>query len=330
MRLLKASTIREPAMNRPLSFSLAPGFSIDGTLVLIVLFCLIWSSAFAAAKTALADCPPLLLLSARFLLAGGVLLAACAAMGALRRVGWRVLALFAGIGVLNNAAYLGFSYWGMTTVSSGFTAVVVSATPLLTALAAAPLLGERMTGRKLAGLLLGFAGVALVLRSRLGGGHEDPVGTLFVLAALVALTAGTLAYKRARLPAGTLVLGSGVQALAGGLVLVPFALALEDPARIHLTPSLAVSFLYLTLGASVGAFSLWLFILNRSSATRASALHFLMPPLGLLFGWLLLGESVPPLDLLGIVPIALGIRLVTAGERPPQRMSSRHETGDSL
>ncbi|WP_454915232.1 DMT family transporter [Xanthobacter sediminis] len=306
-------------MNKPLPSSLAPSVSLDGTLVLIVLFCLIWSSAFAAAKTALADCPPLLLLAARFLLAGGVLLAACAMLGTLRRVGWRTLGLFAGIGVLNNAAYLGCSYMGMTTVSSGFTAVVVSATPLLTALAAAPMLGERLTGRKLVGLLLGFAGVAIVLRSRIGGGHEDPVGALYVLAALVALTAGTLAYKKIRVPPGTLVLGSGVQALAGGLVLAPIALLTEDPARIHLTPSLAVSFLYLTLGASVGAFSLWLFILNRSSATRASALHFLMPPLGLMFGWLLLGETIPPLDLLGIIPIALGIRLVTSGERPAQK-----------
>ena len=63
------------------------------------------------------------------------------------------------------------------------------------------------------------------------------------------------------------MLGSGVQALAGGLVLTPIALALEDPARIHVTPSLVGAFLYLTLGASVAAFSLWLFILNRSSAT---------------------------------------------------------------
>lgn len=299
-------------MNKPL-LPAATSTSVDGTLVMIVLFCLIWSSAFAAAKTALADCPPLLLLSARFLLAGAVLLAGCALMGALTRVGWRTLALFASIGILNNAAYLGFSYVGMTTVSSGFTAVVVSATPLLTALAAAPLLGERLTLRKLCGLLLGFIGVAIVLRSRVGSGHEDPVGTLYILAALVALTAGTLAYKRMRLPPGTLVMGSGVQALAGGLVLAPIAFLMEDPGRVHVTPSLVTSFLYLTLAASVGAFSLWLFILNRSSATKASALHFLMPPLGLMFGWLLLGETVPPLDLLGIVPIALGIRLVTTG-----------------
>lgn len=294
--------------------ALGRGLRMDGTLGLIVAFCLIWSSAFAAAKTALADCPPLLLLSVRFLLAGSLLLVGCALFGALRRVSLRVLGLYAGIGILNNAAYLGCSYWGMTTVSSGFTAVVVSATPLLTALAAAPLLGERMTGRKFVGLILGFIGVAIVLRSRIGGGHEDGTGALFVLAALVALTAGTLAFKCARLPPGTLMLGSGVQSLAGGLVLAPIALALESPAQIHVTPSLTVAFLYLTLGASVGAFSLWLFILNRSSATRASALHFLMPPLGLLFGWLLLGESVPPLDLMGIVPIAVGIRLVTTGE----------------
>ncbi|MGR7994130.1 DMT family transporter [Xanthobacter sp. ZOL 2024] len=306
-------------MTTPLTSTARAPSGFDGSLVPIILFCLIWSSAFAAAKTAVVDCPPLLLLCARFLLAGGVLLAACALMGQFSRISWRTLAMFAIIGTLNNAAYLGFSFMGMTTVSAGFTAVVVSATPLLTALAAAPLLGERLTPRKLVGLLLGFVGVAFVLRSRLGQGHEDPLGTVFVLAALVSLTAGTLAYKRMRLPAGTLVMGSGIQALAGGAVLAPIAFLMEDPGQVHLTPSLVTAFLYLTLAGSVGAFSLWLLILNRSSATKASALHFLMPPLGLMFGWLLLGETVPPLDILGIVPIALGIRLVTTQRASVQK-----------
>ena len=61
---------------------------------------------------------------------------------------------------------------------------------------------------------------------------------------------------------------------------------------------------------AIGGYGLWYYLLTRSSATAASSLHFLMPPLGLFFGWLLLGESVPPLDFLGIAPIALGIWLV--------------------
>ena len=148
------------------------------------------------------------------------------------------------------------------------------------------------------------------VRSRLGSGAEDVTGTLFVLGALVTLAIATLVFKRAG--TGTsLWMSSGIQSLAGGLALLPVALLTEDVGAVHMSTPLVLSFLYLTLGASVGGFSLWFFILKRASATKASALHFLMPPLGLMFGWLVLGETVPPLDLLGIVPIVLGIRLVT-------------------
>lgn len=287
----------------------------DGIVVAIVLFCVIWSSSFAVAKVALADCPPLLLLSTRFLLAGATILGVCAVLprqGPRPRLLLRDVAALALMGVLNNACYLGLSYEGMTLVSSGFTAVVISANPLLTALIAAPLLGERLTRARLAGLVMGMAGVAMVVRSRIVDGHEDPVGVLLVFSALVTLSAATLLYKKVRTGV-PLFTGSGIQSLAGGIFLLPVALWREDIADVHLSLPLAATFFYLTFAGSVGAFSLWFFILSRSTATKASALHFLMPPLGLFFGWLLLGERVPPLDLLGVIPIALGIRLVTSG-----------------
>lgn len=277
---------------------------------LIALFCLLWSSAFAAGKVAVAECPPLTLLATRFLLAGGILLLACLALGRFRRLSKRDWAALAVAGVLNNALYLGLSFSGLASVSSAFTAVIISANPLLTALVAGPILGERLTVRKALGLVLGFAGVIIVLRSRLAGGHEALSGTLLVLAALVALTAGTLTYKRFGTSAD-LLQASGIQCLAGALALIPVALLLENPAAAHLTPAFLASFAYLVVAVSVGGYTLWYFILNRSSATEATALHFLMPPLGLLFGWLLLGEPVPLLDILGIGPIAAGIWLVT-------------------
>ncbi|MEP9379648.1 DMT family transporter [Aquabacter sp. CN5-332] len=283
---------------------------LDATPGLIALFCILWSSAFAAGKIALWDCPPLLLLTFRFLLAGSILLAGCAAFGRFKRLKRREWAALILAGTLNNALYLGLSFTGLATVSSAFTAVIISANPLLTALVAGPILGERLTPRKMLGLLLGFVGVIIVLRSRLAGGHEALTGTLFVLAALVALTAGTLTYKRFGTKAD-LFQASGIQCLAGGIVLMPVALATESLSAIHLTPTFIGAFAFLTIAVSIGGYSLWYFILGRSSATEATALHFIMPPLGLFFGWLILGEMVPPLDFLGILPIAAGIWLVT-------------------
>lgn len=281
----------------------------------VAMFCVLWSSSFAAAKIALRDCPPLTLLTVRFCIAGVLMLAMAWMGGGMRRPGWRQLGLLAVLGILNNALYLGLSWAGMATVSSAFAAVITSTNPLLIGALAGPLLGERVTWRAIAGLILGLFGVAVVLRSRLTGMHEDLQGTLLVGAGLAALVAGTLLYKR-RAPATNIWLATGAQSFAGAIAVLPFAVALEGEMPVHYTPSLFWSLAYMIVAVSIGAFGLWFTILERSSATAASALHFLMPPLGLLFGWAVLGEPVAVMDLAGIVPIALGIWLVTRPAQP--------------
>ncbi|MGY6268085.1 DMT family transporter [Achromobacter denitrificans] len=276
----------------------------------IAAFCILWSSAFAAAKIAVRDCPPLTLLTIRFLIAGLLMLGLAAAGGRWKLPAPRDLAALALLGALNNALYLGLSWSGMTSVSSAFTAVLISTNPLLIGVLAGPVLGERLGWRKLAGLCLGLAGVALVLRSRLSGMQEDLHGTLLVTGGLVALVAGTLLYKRLK-PAAGLWTSTGIQSLAGAAVLLPFALAHESLGDARMTASLFWSMAYMIVAVSMGGYYLWFMILGRASATAASALHFLMPPLGLLFGWLVLSEPVSWLDLLGIVPIAFGIWLAT-------------------
>lgn len=280
----------------------------------IAVFCLLWSSAFAAAKIALRDCPPLTLLTVRFFIAAVLMIGLARLTGGMQRLPWRQWAMLCLLGVLNNAVYLGLSWTGMMTVSSAFAAVIVSTNPLLIGALAGPLLGERVGWRKVAGLCLGLAGVALVLRSRLTGGHEDLHGTLLVVAALGALVAGTLLYKR-HTPGSNIWLATGVQSLAGGLALLPFAWIYEAQLPINYTASLFWSMAYMVIAISMGGFGLWFLILSRSSATAASALHFLMPPLGLLFGWAILAEPVAVMDLVGIVPIALGIWMATRPAR---------------
>lgn len=299
MKALSTPACALPANDRP-GISLAP----------IAAFCFLWSSAFAAAKIAVRDCPPLTLLTIRFLIAGALMLGLAAASGRWKLPSGRDLAALVLLGVLNNALYLGLSWSGMTTVSSAFTAVLISTNPLLIGVLAGPTLGERLSWRKMLGLCLGLAGVALVLRSRLTGMQEDLHGTLLVTGGLVALVAGTLLYKRLK-PTSGLWTSTGIQSLAGAAALLPFALATESLGDARLTTSLIWSMAYMIVAVSMGGYYLWFMILGRASATSASALHFLMPPLGLLFGWVVLREPVSSLDLLGIVPIAFGIWLAT-------------------
>jgi drug/metabolite transporter (DMT)-like permease len=300
----------------------SPATSIPLPL-LVVTFCLLWSSAFSAAKIALADCPPLLLLTARFLIAGVVVLGLAAATGmSWRGLSRRDLLALAGLGIANNALYLGLNYVGMRSISSGLSALIVSTNPVLTALLAAVVLGERMTWRKAAGLLLGVGGVAFIVENRIAGGIDSPTGIMFTMAALLSMVGGTILFKRLA-PNGGLWIGNGVQNLAGGLALVPFAFTLESIGEVVPSWSLIIALAYSALLVSVVGYLLWFHLLASCGATAASAYHFMMPPLGVLFGWLLLGERVAIADLIGILPVALGIYLVTRPTAPLLRSRPR-------
>src|SRR5262245_31227464 len=228
---------------------------VDAEPFLIAAFCLLWSSAFAVSKLALADCPPLLLLTIRFLVAGAITLLGAAAFQANWRLTWRDALLLATIGIFNNALYLGFNYSGMRTVSAGLTALIASMNPVLTSLLAVCFLGERMTVRKIIGLALGVAGVAFIVDSRITSGAASMPGIWLVTLGLMSLVAGTILFKRFA-PSADLVVGNGVQTLAGGLALTPFAFAFESVGDIVPTWRLLAAIAYLVLCGSVVAYLL--------------------------------------------------------------------------
>jgi drug/metabolite transporter (DMT)-like permease len=295
----------------PLAPSISVPHSRFNTLPLAIgLFCLLWSYAFVAGKIGVTHCPPLILLAARFSLAGILILGATLIRGEAWSLSWRDAAIFAVLGIANNALYLGLGYTGLQSVSAGLGGLIVSANPVFTAALAALLLGEGMTWRKASGLLLGIAGVTLIVWHRLSVGTDSLHGIVFTLASLASIVAGTILFKLLA-PKGSLWIGNGVQNLVAGLVLTPVALTFADVDAIDITPGLIGAFAFLVLGGSILAYWLWFHLLKVCGATAASAYHFLMPPLGMLFAYLVLGEHVEARDLLGIIPVALGIYLVT-------------------
>jgi drug/metabolite transporter (DMT)-like permease len=303
--------------------SLAPSITVPRSgfnplPLYIGLFCLLWSFAFVAGKIGVTDCPPLILLTARFSLAGVVILAISALRGDALSLSWRDAGAFALIGVANNALYLGLGYTGLQTVSAGLGGLIVSANPVFTAALAALFLGESLSWRKVAGLLLGIVGVGFIVWHRMSVGTDSLHGILFTLASLASIVFGTLMFKLFA-PKGSLWVGNGVQNLAAGIVLLPIAFTLSDVGDVVPSSRLLGAFAFLVFGGSILAYLLWFHLLKVCGATAASAYHFLMPPLGMLFAFLVLGEHVETRDLIGIVPVALGIYLVTrpAAVRPP-------------
>ncbi|OYW16770.1 MAG: hypothetical protein B7Z52_07940 [Burkholderiales bacterium 12-64-5] len=268
-------------------------------------FVLIWTSAFPAAKIGLIDSPPLLFLTLRFLVAGALMLAWAHWRGTLRKLTLQELGVLSALGLLNHALYLGLSWTGMGSLSSGLSTILISANPIVVLL-----LREPLTRQKVLGLALGFLGVAFIVRNRIGSTTDTLEGFLLVLAALLTLAFGTVLYKK--WPVRTdIVTGTGFQIILSGLLLLPVALFMEDWSAIAWTPSFAGAFVWLVLVVSITGYQLWFNLLERGSASAASVWFFLTPPLGLLAGAWLLDEPLNWIDFIGIVPVVLGIVLVT-------------------
>jgi drug/metabolite transporter (DMT)-like permease len=302
--------------------SLAPSIAVPrprfNLLPLTIgLFCLLWSFAFVAGKIGVTDCPPLILLTARFSLAGILILGVSALREEKWQITWRDAAVFAILGIANNALYLGLGYTGLKTVSAGLGGLIVSANPVFTAALAALFLGESLTWRKVSGLLLGISGVGFIVWHRMSVGTDSLHGILFTLASLASIVVGIILFK-VLAPKGSLWIGNGVQNLAGGLAVLPFALSFSSVSDIVPSARLLGAFAFLVFGGSILAYLLWFHLLKVCGATAASAYHFLMPPLGMLFAWMVLGEHVETRDLLGIVPVAFSIYLVTRPAAVPK------------
>jgi drug/metabolite transporter (DMT)-like permease len=271
-------------------------------------FAVIWSSAFTSAKIALADAPPFLMLAARFTLSGVAAVLIALALGQRlprdRRV-WMAVALF---GLCQNTLYLGLNFWAMTRVPAGLAAIIASALPLSVALLSWLVFRERLAALGVAGLVVGLSGVALIMGGRVAGG-ADALGVGLCVVGLLALTVATLTLRGMAGGVGVLM-AVGLQMLVGAAALWPIGLALENPAAVNPTLSLALAFAYTTVFPGLVATVIWFRLVARIGATAASAFHFLNPALGVGIAAALLGETVDWVDGAGVALITAAILMV--------------------
>lgn len=279
-----------------------------GAFGLALAAALIWSSAFAAAKFGIADCPPLLFLVIRFSLAGLIMLGWAATRGI--RSHPREIAVLAGLGLLNFATYLGMTTIALLSVPSAIVAAIVGVNPVITVAAGAAMLGERPGGRALAALALGLTGVAIVTLPRaLAAGGGEAAGYAVAVLGLLALSLGTVLFRRHGTRAEP-VFANGVQSLAAGLALLPLSAATESWGA--LTPSLALagSQAWLIGVVSIAGYLIWFRMLRTGSLAAAAVAQFAVPPLGLAYGALLHAEALGVTDLAGLVPILVAVAII--------------------
>jgi drug/metabolite transporter (DMT)-like permease len=285
-----------------------------------VLFATMWSSAFTSARMIVTDAPPFLALSLRFLLSGAVALGVGAALGQRlprAREQWRAIGVF---GLCQNALYLGLFFLAMRTIGAGLASVIASALPLMVAALSWAVMGEKLTPMAGAGLALGFAGVLVIMTTRIGAG-ADPVAIGICLIGVLALSIATLSVRGAS-ASGDLWMAVGLQMLVGAAALLPIAVIFETW-TVHWTPSLIWAFAYTVLIPGVAATMIWFVLVRRIGATRAATFHFLNPFLGVAIAALVLGEPVTGRDLIGVAVIMAGILAVQLSRRPAPSQASK-------
>jgi drug/metabolite transporter (DMT)-like permease len=282
------------------------------------LFVLLWSTGFVGAKYGLPYAPPFTFLALRLAVAAALLAVLAAGLRSARMAAPVQYGRAAVVGLLLHAGYLGGVFFGISRgVPAGVSAVIVSLQPVLTAVLAARVLGERPTARQWLGLVLGVAGVALVVGPGVvEAGSAEPLPPAGLLACLVALVSGTLGtvYQKRHGDGIPLVWGTAVQYAAAATVLGALALATED-VSIRWTSEFVVALVWLVLFLSIGAVLLLLLLLRRGTAAGVSSLYYLVPPAVAVEAYLLFGERVSGLSLIGIGVTALGVALVVTRRR---------------
>ena len=271
-------------------------------------FALMWSSAFTSARMIVAEAPPLMALSLRFLFSGVIGVGIALALGQnfrLNRAQWRATLIF---GLCQNALYLGLNFVAMQWVQASVASIIASTMPLMVAFLGWAVFRDRVRPLGLAGLIAGVIGVAIIMGARLSGG-VDPVGMALCFAGALALSIATLTVRGAA-SGGNVMMIVGLQMFVGAAALTVVSAFTEDWTAIHFSPRLIGAFAYTVLIPGVLATWVWFKLVGRIGAVKAATFHFLNPFFGVAIAAAVLGERLGMLDLAGVAVIAAGILAV--------------------
>ena len=269
-----------------------------------LVFALIWSSAFTSARFIVADAPPMLALSLRFMISGLI------GVGIARLIGqswkltpnqWKATIVF---GICQNALYLGLNFVAMQSIEASLASIIASVMPLAVGFSGWLIFGERLSRLGILGLFVGVFGVALIMGVRLQSG-ADLLGIILCIIAVISLTVATMTMRGAS-SGGNLLMIVGLQMLVGSVLLVVPGLLFEQP-TVVLSSNLIIAFAYTVFMPGLVATFIWFWLVGRIGAVKAATFHFLNPFFGVTIAAIFLGESLRFSDIVGVIVIMAGI-----------------------
>ncbi len=276
--------------------------------ILLSVLGVIWGGSFLFAKVAVAEIPPFVLVFFRVSIACAALLVYLWHRNLLARLELRLAVPFLIMGLLNNAIPFSLLFLGQTAIGAGLASILNATTPVFTVVVASLLTKqETLQGNRIAGVVLGVAGVALMLWSSLSGLASDPLwAQLCCLGAAISYAcAATFARRFKSLPPQVSATG---QLIGSSTLMLPVALLTAGDWSIA-DPGLTAWFNVLALGvlATALAYLIYFQILAEAGATNASLVTLLVPASALFFGWLILGENLGVTQLGGFAVLLAGL-----------------------
>ena len=281
----------------------------------------VWGSTYLAIAVADRTLPPLLMLAARFGVAGAILHGWSLWRGDVARakLGRREWTAAAIVGALLLFVETGAVAWAEQRVASGLTALLVASVPLFTALLDRTVFGIRLSLGALAGIATGLFGVALLVGP---SAHIDPVGAAVILAGAFAWAAGSAYARVAPLPSAPF-LSTGMQMLCGAALLAIAGVAMGELSQLHpsaVSASSLGAFAYLIVVGSIGAYTAYSWLLQSGvSSVVVSTYAYVNPAVAVVLGWLCVGETVGGREIAAGAVILASVGMLLLGRAPRTR-----------
>jgi len=285
-------------------------------------FVVLWATGFIGARYAMPWAEPFTFLGTRFVIAAILFVLLMVVLGSKKAS--RKEALSAAVaGMLMHGVYLGGVFWAIHRgMPAGLSALIVGLQPLITAVMAGKVLGEKILPRHWLGLAIGFVGVVIVLWPKLGAlGSGITFETLLAsLISVVGMSAGTVWQKHSG-SNGDLVTGTFWQYVGGAVVVVPAAFLLETR-EVVVNGELIFALAWLVLVLSIGAIFLLMLMIRDGEMSKVGSLFYLVPAVTAVMAWALFGEHLNFIQIVGMAITTFGVGLATA-QVPPRARASR-------
>ena len=278
------------SIERGVSPSAAPATS-RWVLATIVLVALLIGGNFTALKFALDHAGPLLVAAMRTVIGGSFLVGLAMLRGEPFPTDRRLLGRIFVVGLSITTISSGLLVFGVDKVAAGFASLMASTMPLFTAVLSLVLLRVRLSRNGVIGLIVGFAGTA-VLASPALDGDSTLIGATALLLSAVAWAFGTVFMKWRDFSAVTPIMLVGVQLLMSACMLIPVALIVEGTGDVDWSIGLFAPLLYAAIPANAVTFALMATVVRRATPTQAAGTAYLIPVFGVFFGWLIRSERL--------------------------------------